>query len=370
MKVLHTADLHLGMTYGPRPYPDRLRERLIESRFLALERLVETANRERCGMLVVAGDLFHRPNVKRDTVLRVIDILSGFTGNCVAVLPGNHDHFDGFGTTWKDFRENATDSLLLLEETRPYSLENYGLDAVLYPAPCHSRHSRENRLGWLKECHRPPARWHLGVAHGSLKGVSPDFDRQYFPMEAGELLATGLHHWFLGHTHLPYPGAAEVKSCRFTISGTPEPDGFDCRHEGSAWLVEFPENGETRAVLLKSGMYRFLDLKKELAGLADLDRLENELGVKAEQALVRLTLSGVLPGDQFPTRAAKLEELRASFAYLEYDDSNLLAEITAETIAAEFPAGSFPGLLLTGLAEKGEPLALQLAYQLIKKVRK
>lgn len=43
MKILHTADLHLGMKFAG--YPE-VQQELAEARFQTLERLVERANRE------------------------------------------------------------------------------------------------------------------------------------------------------------------------------------------------------------------------------------------------------------------------------------------------------------------------------------
>ena len=43
LKVLHTADLHLGMTFGNRNYPEAVRQQLVEARYQTLELLVELA---------------------------------------------------------------------------------------------------------------------------------------------------------------------------------------------------------------------------------------------------------------------------------------------------------------------------------------
>jgi len=63
------------------------------------------------------------------------------------------------------------------------------------------------------------------------------------------------------------------------------------------------------------------------------------------------------------------EELREILLYLEWDDSKLVMEITAEDIEYEFARGSLPYLLLTRLERQGNNEALQLAYQLIREVR-
>ena len=175
LKILHTGDIHIGITFGSRGYSDPLRRQLVEARFEVTERIVNKANEEKCDLLVIAGDLFDRANVKKVDIERTAKILKSFTGKCVAVLPGNHDFYDGTVDLWKNFQENAPDNTILLLETKPYPLEELDINAVLYPAPCNSKHSEEHNLGWLHKLEkRPEAKWHIGIAHGALSGVCPD----------------------------------------------------------------------------------------------------------------------------------------------------------------------------------------------------
>ncbi len=156
LRILATADLHLGMRFSK--YPE-LQARLAEARFAALERLVARANAEGCGLLVVAGDLFERTSLPQREIQRAAEALNGFEGQAAAVLPGNHDYYAGqTGSLWKSFREKAGDRVLLLTEPRVYDLEHYGLAARLYPGPCTDKHSRENALGWLAGSPPPAAR--------------------------------------------------------------------------------------------------------------------------------------------------------------------------------------------------------------------
>ncbi len=371
LKILHTGDLHLGMTFGTRGYPPPVRQKLVEARFAVLDRLVETANGEGCQLFIIAGDLFHRTNVSQETVLRALKSLSAFNGACVAVLPGNHDFYDQFSPLWKLVRENSPDHLAFLGDASPYLLGDYGLDAVLYPAPCDAKHSSQNRLGWIRDLPvRPRAKWHLGVAHGAVRGVSPDFESQYYPMEADELKDLRMNHWFLGHTHVRYPDQDMAREGAFTYSGTPEPDGFDCTHGGYAWLTGIDDTGRVESTSLKPGQFRFLEIVKEAASVDDLESLAGELAAAGKNTLVKLSLAGTLPQEDYHSRLRFYQEMEGSLAYLETDDSRLTIRVTPETIAAEFTEGSFPQLLLSKLVGRGDEEALQLAYQLIKKVQK
>ncbi len=371
LKIFHTGDIHLGMTFKTRNYPEHLRKRLVDARHNTLAKMVERANQEKCDVFMIAGDLFHRTSIPREAVLKTLEIMSKFNGSCVAVLPGNHDYYDEFSPLWKNVRDNAFDSLVLLSEIVPYSLAEYGLDAVLYPAPCDRKHSPENKLGWIRELEeRPGARWHLGAAHGSVRGISPDFESQYFPMEEGEIFELKLDHCFIGHTHIRYPDLDNVSRAVYAYCGTPEPDGFDCSHQGFAWITTMDEEGNLESESITTGEFRFREIKKEIHSLEELEELIDEFVEDGENNLVKLVLTGSLPQEDYQSRLNILAEMEQCLVYIEVDDSDLCVEISPHTISAEFSEGSFPYLLLSNLAQRGENEALQLAYQLIKKVKK
>ena len=369
MKLLHTADLHLGMKFAGYP---TVREELTEARFRCLERLVETANRENCDLFALAGDLFDRITVAHRDIIRTAGILDRFEGKLVLVLPGNHDYrAPGQEEPWGAFVREGGDRLLLLDEKKKYDLKHFDLDMVVYPAPCHAKHSRENALGWIEDAAADSASLRLGLAHGSLEGLSPDFDGRFYPMTVKELEETGLDCWLLGHTHIPYPAKPGPRD-RIFYSSTPEPDGFDCRHPGHAWLIEIGEDKTIRPTLLTTGQYRFLHDRRVLGKEQDLARLlEDYAGPGAEKKLVKLKLEGRLPSALFSRIGEVREKLAENLFYLSWDTGELSEEITREMIEKQFTEGSFPFRLLSRLAEDGtDPEALQIAYHLIEEAKK
>ena len=128
-KILATADLHLGMRFAA--YPE-VQSELSESRFAVLDRLVEMANSEQCGLFIVAGDLFDRLKLPKADIIRAAKALGRFDGSLTAVLPGNHDYYGGSRSgLWNTFREQAGDATLLLQDQQAYDLSRYGLDITL-----------------------------------------------------------------------------------------------------------------------------------------------------------------------------------------------------------------------------------------------
>ncbi|MDP8214827.1 MAG: metallophosphoesterase [Candidatus Euphemobacter frigidus] len=369
LKIFHTADIHLGMKFAG--YPE-VQSELTEARFVTLENLAKKANEESCDLFVVAGDLFDRTGVAKRDIVRAVQILNQFEGKLVLVLPGNHDYLSpGPGEPWATFKENAGDRVLLLEEKRVYPLEHFDLDANVYPAPCDKKHSGENYIGWIKDEPKDSSvTFHIGVAHGSLEGLSPDFDKQFYPMTRQELLDCDLDLWLLGHTHLPFPDKPGARD-RIFYSATPEPDGFDCDHQGHAWIIEIDENKKLSSTLLTTGIYRFLHDEREIKNDGDLNRLEADYGIPGrEKLLLKLKLKGRLSLEAYDRLPGIRETLHRNIFYLQWASGDLTEEITPAMVNRDFTEGSFPHRLLTSLSrDEREAEVLQVAYRLLKEAR-
>jgi exonuclease SbcD len=89
MKLLHTADWHLGDRLGRIDRTDDLRK--------AVERVAAYCKQEAVDVLVVAGDLFSelaRPDALRETIRHWQEVFREFleTGGTILTLTGNHDN--------------------------------------------------------------------------------------------------------------------------------------------------------------------------------------------------------------------------------------------------------------------------------------
>ncbi len=373
-RLFHTADLHLGLKFTRGGYTPALRERLVARRIECLRGMVAIARERACDVFVIAGDLFDTPRVPKSLVREAATILAAFEG-VVVVLPGNHDYAQEEDPLWPGFVDALGERHHLLRRETPCDLRDQGIPLVIFPGVCGSRHSQTHAVGWvpeaLAELDLPDEVRRIGVAHGSLEGLSPDFEGDYFPMKRKELEASGLDLWLLGHTHIRYPDLEEFTNHRILYPATPEPDGFDCRHEGYALILELGPDGSVRGESVRTGSFKFHTLTKILRNEADLEALKTSLTTSGpDRDLVKLSLSGRLAGDLYDTRGEWIAELEKSVLYLETDLAGLQREISAADIGREYTIGSFPHRLLGGLAESMEDAdALQLAWELVKEAR-
>ena len=223
-------------------------------------------------------------------------------------------------------------------------------------------------MGWIKDVEKESGKFHVGIAHGSIEGVSPDFDQRYFPMTVNELNGAGVDIWLMGHTHITWPEKPGKKDIVFN-PGTPEPDGFDCRHEGRAFLHTIDDKKTIRTEILSTGSNRFRKTEKNLNHEKDLENIFKEFEKETySNSVVKLSVSGVLEPELYESWKEQRQKIRDSVLELKLDDSNLRRKVTEEQIRKEFAEGSFPEQLLSSFSDKEED-ELQLAYELIREVK-
>jgi len=369
MRIFLTGDNHIGLRYARHEQAAALASKRIE----ALDRMVEIANREDCGLFVVAGDLFENLRAARRDIQAVLTKLSGFYGT-VAVLPGNHDYYDRDSKFWQQFEEIAArmDNLVLLKEYRPYPLTIDGEDVVLYPALCTSQHSApgQNNLGWIaREVMAPDGTYRIGVAHGAVEGETIDSEGQYFLMSRRELEQIGVDLWLIGHTHVPFPALGDDWTCgeRIFNAGTHVQTDVACNTDGQCFLIELDRDRSVRARRVTTGNVRFRRMTMALSAGQMERQLRASLDPLPDDSVVELILSGAVTREEYADRHALLARLLERFLEGSYSDSALSEVLSEALIDAEFPETSFSAGLLKDLLD--DPKEAQLCYELLKSMK-
>jgi hypothetical protein len=270
-----------------------------------LEEIVDLCGRERCGALLLAGDVFDsRPDVEalRGAFRGAIERLPR---DCaVFFLPGNHEELRaGPGGAEALDRFDFGRARLLTE--KPFSLEIPDSHTELLAIPFQRDYSAYR--AWKAPPKRKPFR--IVLAHGTVPGLSytgPDeeepggvLDPDLFAWLKADLAALGhLHGGFSvrrGETLIAYPGSARVwregeGGRRRVLLGVTE--------DTSPALREIPleRAGEYRAVSVYAAPDGSLRVPGEFAGFSRADWLS-------------LNVSGFVEDEGVPARA--LERLQA-----------------------------------------------------------
>jgi len=367
ISIFHTADIHIGMMFNK--YPDDIKVSLREARVEVLENMIDIANENNCQIFAITGDLFDKTTgIDKKTILKASKHLRKFNGNCLLLLPGNHDFDNGMIDLWKTFNDAMDDKLLFLRNEQPYKLDDYGVEATVYPAPCHSKHSTDNNLSWIKESEIDKSRVNIGIAHGSLKGISPDLDNTYFSMGIDELMSIPVDLWLLGHSHIVYPEADTINNWTIFNPGTPEPDGLDCSHMGNSFIITINDDKSTTSKRVQTGKHSFIDKQFRITDYEDFVNMKDYFDTQHENTIARIQLKGKVDEDIFSLRNDFIKKIEEKISCLIVEDTELRIRINKEKIEKEFTNGSFPEQFLLELKDEEE--ALQLAYEMIMEVKR
>lgn len=361
IKIFHTADVHIGLEF--KNYSNNLL--LKEQRINVVGTMVNLANEMQADLFVIAGDLFDRLSVKKQEIQDTVNHLKNFKGKAVIVLPGNHDFLSSESSFWKDFQrysENSNVKIIIPFYLEPIDLQGFGLKAIAYPAPCDSKHSETHRIGWIKNLPKDPSLFHIGIAHGTIEGVSLDDRGKYFKMGMAELKSAGMDIWLIGHAHVPFPDKPDEKHFIFN-PGVPEPEEITRNHPGYAFFHEINAEKRINTTLLETGRFKFQRLHSTIQNARDIENLKKLAG---PDNVLDLILTGKLEKPDFELLQKTINSLRQNFLHLSVEN-NCRLQLNQETILSEFPDQSFPHLLLTAL--QNDETALQLAFEILEECK-
>lgn len=368
IKILHIADLHIGLEFSRYPSIAPL---LKEERLRALQNFIERANDEKADLVVVAGDLFDKLSVPLKLVKEAKSILAKFHGEAI-VIPGNHDWYNRSANDnklWDGFIEAPGNNVHLLNEWRPYPFQISNHQIVFYPCGCHQKHSNEHLIGWVKEESKSDAAVHIGIAHGNVEGYGLDEEGNYFNMRTDELKAAGVDCWLLGHIHAPHPRTEIAGQEVFFFAGNHCSDSWKVERTGGAWLVEINEQKKMKATRWHHEGICFRDRTYQINNLLDANAMLAEMKkITPQQTVLRIYLNGSLTEEELSALKTDFTSITSALLYIE-PYWNITVKITTEAIDKLFAAESIPHTLLTELSKKEEDLlAMQLAYENIKSI--
>lgn len=371
IRIFVTGDNHIGLKY----INHEKSALLAKTRIDAFVDMVRTAKDEECELFVITGDLFENTHslTKRE-IKELFDILSTFSGT-VAILPGNHDYYDSETKLYRYIGELLPqyDNILLLSEYRPYSLVVDEKEVVLYPALCTSQHSErgENNLDKIADEEIiPDSCFRIGIAHGSLEGLTIDSEGEYFPMTHAELESIPVDAWLIGHTHVPYPTLPDdryVEAGRIFNPGTHTQTDIANNTEGLCFILEIEDGDGQKRVLARktvTGKIRFSRRSVEIKGNGIGQSIENALSDLPDSSVVDITLIGAISSEEYDERETVINASLSRFIEARYNDVKLTKLISRELIDSEFAETSFAAKLLYALID--EPKQAQLAYDLLK----
>lgn len=236
LKILHSADWHLDSPFAG--FSEEQRQFLKEEQRGLPEKIVQLCRREKCDMMLLAGDLFDSPTPSRDTVERLKQALA-HSGVPVLISPGNHD-FCGPDSPWtaESWPENVFIFTGALE-----SVTIQALDCRIYGAGYQSMDCPPLLEDFQAEGEE---RYCVAVLHGDpVQSSSP-----CNPVTTAQVRGSGLDYLALGHIHKA--GAFRAGSTLCAWPGCPMGRGWDETGDKGVCIVTLDGEAQIQAISLDS----------------------------------------------------------------------------------------------------------------------
>jgi DNA repair exonuclease SbcCD nuclease subunit len=272
LKLLHTADLHLGCEFSQLDADDR--RKLARSRLAVVEQILALAEQYGVDAVLWAGDIFDTPNPSEDWwkgFARALSVRRGWT-RPIVLLPGNHDPLHEGSVFNRDhpFRQ-LLPTWVHVVDCDAFELV-LGPNAVLYSAPCRSTAGAEDLSLSLPARTEGDRRIRVGLVHGSTFDL-PGYQTN-FPIARDAPEQRGLDYLAVGDTH-GYREIPENAVAPIVYPGAPEPTGFGDAGAGSVVMVTLRRSG-TRPVLVRERVARWIWRDETVTSLDALRRLASE----------------------------------------------------------------------------------------------
>lgn len=316
VKFLHLADSHLSRPFGFLP-PALAEERRRDQR-RTLARTADLALERDVDLLLIAGDLFDRPDPDPTDVEAVIEHFSRVTsaGKRVFAIPGNHDYCTT-NSFWRRF-DMPNLRLFLEPECRYETLDDLGI--AVAGAAFDRTQSGRRAFDGLELPKELPC---ILLLHASLESFEGQLER-YHPFGLSELEQCGAAYLALGHYHrLNTMTAGGVTAC---YPGSFEGISFDGPETEDRHVVigEIGENGEVSLDPIKMNLRSMRGAEIDCTSFETPAALDDAVRRLCDPAaLVQVRLTGT-PAQEL---TASIDELQARFResclYIDVDTSGL-----------------------------------------------
>ncbi|MDO4903462.1 MAG: DNA repair exonuclease [Limosilactobacillus sp.] len=199
MKFIHTADLHLGSSFKgiPDAGNNDFKEKLINSTFVALDKIVNDAIKEEVDFVLIVGDVFDGSDRLKSRIRMFKDPMEKLSEEGIPVVfcYGNHDHYDtSEDQDWAENIHQLDNSVETIHLTLKDG-ETVDVSGFSYK----ENHIPEDMVPQYPD--RSDADWHIGMLHAAESTGSSNQTDDYAPFKKQELIDKKYDYWALGHIH-------------------------------------------------------------------------------------------------------------------------------------------------------------------------
>ena len=260
MKLLHTSDWHLGMTFRG--------VNIQEDQEYFLQQIYQAIEAEKIDAVILAGDVFDRSIASADAIALYDSAMTKICvelGVPVLMVAGNHDGAERLASCNQLLKKSGLHIVgslskeietVTFDDTEIFLLPWFTLEKVraMYPAHAEDMHTLEDAYEFLCECMREsftPGKRHVLVSHAFIIHAETSVSDR--AAEVGRAAAIGMKPFrgfdyvALGHLHAPQNIGEAIR-----YSGTPMPYAFgkEEKQTKSVTIID-TEMMERKEVVLK-----------------------------------------------------------------------------------------------------------------------
>lgn len=305
LKVLHTADWHLGKPFVGFDEADRLN--LTRARLDVIDAILNVAEHNNVHAMLCAGDLFDGPQPEPMWWKGLAEKLAKrkWKDRPVVLLPGNHDPL----TESSVYHPSHPFRAALPEWVQVVDRDDFelalGEDAVLVARPCRRASGQEDNALALPARADGDTRIRIGMVHGStfdMRGHQTNF-----PIAKDAAVRRGLDYLAIGDTHAwkVYPPDAAPT----VYPSTPEQTSFGETDTGNVALVFFLRHGRS-ARIRPERVARWTWRIETIGDIEALRALRDDLSLR--QSVMRLKLKMRATPAEYEEVERILEELKGT----------------------------------------------------------
>lgn len=298
MKILHTADIHLGAKNSRIPID---KQSIIKSENLMLiQNLFDMAYKDDYDIVLICGDLFHTKNVTQKVKNNFFDNVKNFS-RPVIYIKGNHDENFEF--------ENIPNNFIVLNEMKPYIEVNGVIFWTILQKEILFRDFDKSKKNIL-------------LLHGDIENSTDnDFvnikDINQIPFD---YVAMGHIHQFKQYNFNNVP---------YVYSGSLFSNGFDeCGEKGFVEINIDKKKTNYKFIPFSKRCYRICesDITNINSQKGIIDKIKNDLenqGCKSCD-LIKLILTGYFEENTDKNINLILDSFQSKYFYIEIEDKSKL----------------------------------------------
>ena len=361
IRLVHTADLHLGSSFATLP---ELAEILQQEQMQQFLQIIEYCRQQKTDLLLLAGDLFEQAVPAPALLAGVRDALRLIPETEIFIAPGNHDPVCPDSPWVNDIWPENTHifrSGLEKVELGKFSTCVYGA------AFCSS--AAVSPLVEPKEFDLDKAKINILLLHGDLVGTGQS--SAYNPIDRNWLQNSGFDYVALGHIHQGHtrPEKFAHSNTFYAYSGCPAGRGFDETGGRGIIFGDLKKIGQEGAAgrglrtdadlrQVEITARRFQHLHIDITGCQNQDEIYGEIKEQMEktgsswtQDLYKISLTGALEDDIQPLPAVLRSRLEREVFFCKIIDNTTKA-YNLPAIAGEH---SLLGAFVRSVLEQDEP---------------